>query len=212
MHRPLGALMAAVILALVGCQPAGSPGASPSSAATPASGSAPAEPASPAASAVASGAPTAEPAPSDQAGDFSCDFPVIMQATATATTNILDVRVGTHDGYDRAVFEFNLGTPEFSLERAEPPFSMDPSGLPLDVAGSSFLRLIMRGGTKMTESGASSYSGPTNFDPGFPQLVDLVEGGDFEAQSTWYLGLNAEACGRVFLLTDPDRLVIDLEH
>ena len=68
--------------------------------------------------------------------------------------------------------------------------------MPLDVSGSSFLRLTMRGGTKQTEDGTSSYDGPTDFDPGFPALVDLVEGGDFEAQSTWYLGLSARpACG-----------------
>jgi len=47
-----------------------------------------------------------------------------------------------------------------------------------------------------------------------PTLVDLVEGGDFEAQSTWYLGLSGEACVRVLRLTDdgPPRLVIDVEH
>ena len=62
--------------------------------------------------------------------------------------------------------------------------------------------------------GTSSYDGPTDFDPGFATLVDLVEGGDFEAQSTWYLGLSREACVRVIRLTDDGapRLVIDVEH
>ena len=62
--------------------------------------------------------------------------------------------------------------------------------------------------------GTSSYDGPTEFDPGFETLVDLVEGGDFEAQSTWYLGLAREACVRVIRLTDDGapRLVIDVEH
>ena len=72
----------------------------------------------------------------------------------------------------------------------------------------------MRGGTKQTDDGTSSYDGPTEFDPGFPTLVDLIEGGDFEAQSTWYFGLNSEACVRVMALTDDGapRLVIDVEH
>ena len=46
-------------------------------------------------------------------------------------------------------------------------------------------------------------------------LVDLVEGGDFEAQSTWYLGLSADACVRVMRLVGeggPARLVIDVAH
>jgi len=54
----------------------------------------------------------------------------------------------------------------------------------------------------------------TDFDPGLLTLVDLVEGGDFEAQSTWYLGLANEACTRVTQLTEDGapRLVIDVEH
>ena len=89
-----------------------------------------------------------------------------------------------------------------------------PSGMPVEVDGSSFLRLTMRGGTKQTEDNTSSYDGPLEFHPGFSGLVDLVEGGDFEAQSTWYLGLASEACVRVIRLTDDgaQRLVIDVEH
>ena len=166
----------------------------------------------PPASAPESVAPSAEPVPSDALGPFSCDLPVVEDATV-GRAQIVDVRVGTHAGYDRVVFEFANGLPEISLDRADPPFTGDASGLPIDVEGTSFLRLTMRGGTKQTEDGTSSYDGPTDFDPGFPMLVDLIEGGDFEAQSTWYLGLNAVACPRVTLLTDDGapRLVIDVE-
>ena len=66
--------------------------------------------------------------------------------------------------------------------------------------------------TVLWQTDGGSGSRPRDFDPGFAMLVDLVEGGDFEAQSTWYLGLNGEACVRVMLLSDPDRLVIDVEH
>jgi hypothetical protein len=165
--------------------------------------------ASPSATASAS-ANTPEPIPSDELSDYTCDFPILEDAT-TARANIVDVRVGEHADYDRVVLEFNTGTPELELAPAEPPFVQDASGLPIEVDGEAYLRLRMRGGTKQQEDGTSSYDGPTNFDPEFSQLVDLVEGGDFEAQSTWYLGLNAETCARVTLLTDPHRLVIDVE-
>ena len=155
---------------------------------------------------------TAEPIPSEDFADFSCDLPFVEQATVPRTVNIVDVRVGSHDGYDRVVFEFTDGTPEIALERATPPFAQDASGAPMDVDGDSFLRLVMRGGTKQMEDGSSSYDGSRDFDPGFPALVDLVEGGDFEAQSTWYLGLSAESCVRVSLLEDAPRLVIDIQH
>ena len=157
-------------------------------------------------------AATAEPVPSEDLAEFTCDLPVIERATVPRTVNILDVRIGSHDGYDRVVFEFTDGTPEIALERATPPFVQDGSGFPVDVEGDSFLRLIMRGGTKQMDDGSSSYDGSRDFDPGFPALVDLVEGGDFEAQSTWYLGLSAESCVRVSLLEDEPRLVIDIEH
>ena len=154
-----------------------------------------------------------EPIPSDELGAFSCDLPVVEDATV-ALANITDVRVGTHADHDRVVFEFADGLPEITLDRATPPFTHDASGMPIEVDGSSFLRLTMRGGTKQTAEGTSSYDGPTDFDLGFATLVSLVEGGDFEAQSTWYLGLASEACVRVLRLTDDGapRLVIDVEH
>ena len=137
-----------------------------------------------------------EPIPSDDLGDFTCDLPIVEDPTV-AIANIVDVRTGSHDGYDRVVFEFEQGTPELTLDRASPPFTQDASGAPIAVDGTSFLRLSMRGGTKQTDAGTSSYDGPTDLDPGLPVLVDLVEGGDFERQSTWYLGLTSEACVRV---------------
>jgi hypothetical protein len=196
----------AALALLAGCS-----GAAPSdslSSSQPASAAAvPSAPASepPASEAV----PTAEPIPSDELEGFSCDLPVVETGSA-AIANIVDVRVGTHDGYDRVVFEFEQGTPEFTLDRAEPPFTQDGSGFPIEVAGESVLGLSMRGGTKQTDAGTSSYDGPT--DVGLAALVHLVEGGDFERQSTWYLGLSEEACVRVLLLDAPPRLVIDVEH
>ena len=204
LHR--AAALTIVAMTLAGCIGAS---AQPSSA-----GTSPSEPMLPSASEAGS-LPDAsvDAVPSDELGPFSCDLPVVEAATV-ALANITDVRVGTHTSYDRVVFEFADGLPELTLDRATPPFTHDASGMPVEVTGDSFLRLTMRGGTKQTAEGTSSYDGPTDFDPAFPSLVDLVEGGDFEAQSTWYLGLAGEPCPRVMLLSDdgPPRLVIDVEH
>jgi hypothetical protein len=135
--------------------------------------------------------------------------------TIAATTNraqVTDVRVGTHDGYDRVTFEFAAGIPQTVVEGVLPPFYADPSGLPLEVAGTAFLKVTMNGASKVTPDGAVTYSGPTDFEPGFDQLVQLVEGGDFEAISSWFLGLDGGGCYRVFTLTSPSRLVIDIEQ
>ena len=157
-------------------------------------------------------APASDAIPSDDLGAFTCDLPITDGGTAPLTTNYTDVRVGTHAGYDRVVFEFNAKSPEFTLERDEPPYEQDASGFPLDVEGESVLHLVLRGSTTMTDSGEMSYHGPLNFDPGFPMLVDVVHGGDFEAVTTWFIGLAEEACVRVLLLSEPDRIVIDVEH
>lgn len=151
------------------------------------------------------------PSPGEAGDAFSCDLPIV-EAGSVPIANIVDVRVGMHDGYDRLVFEFDQGTPELTLDRATPPFSADGSGFPIEVSGESFLGLVMRGGTKQTDAGTSSYPGPTEFATGFPTLVHAVEGGDFERQSTWYLGLADDACVRLFVLDGPPRLVIDVER
>ena len=200
----LTAIAGALVL-LAGCA-----GADPSASQTSSTAATPTTPAS-AAPASAEPVPTAEPVATDDLEAFTCDLPIVEDGTV-GVANIVDVRVGTHDGYDRVVFEFEQGTPELTLDRAEPPFSEDASGLPMEVEGDAFLGLRMRGGSKQTDAGTSSYDGPTDFSPGFPTLVHLIEGGDFERQSTWYLGLAGESCVRVLLLDAPPRLVIDVEH
>ena len=200
---------AAIVLLLVACE-AGSPSGTQPKTASPSAISS---------QAALATAPTLAPTrtissssePATDLGPFSCDSP-IADGTKDSFTNIMDVRAGTHPGFDRVVFEFSGAIPEFNLESVKRPFSRDASGLPLVVEGNAFWRLTMHGATKLSPSGGISYTGPTNFEVRYPQLVDLVEGGDFEAVSTWYLGLQANSCVRVLKLSGPGRLVIDIEH
>jgi hypothetical protein len=129
--------------------------------------------------------------------------------------HLAHVRVGTHPGFDRIVFEFiEDGTPAYRLEPAAPPFVEDPSGQPMTVNGSDFLLIALHGGTKVADDGSLAYTGPTEFEPSFPQLVHLTERGDFEATSSWYIGMadSPDGCFRAFELSDPSRIIIDLEH
>lgn len=154
---------------------------------------------------------SASAAPSEDLGPFTCTFPIEERGTPVHT-QIVDVRVGEHDGYDRVVFEFDDGIPEFVLSQAEPPYTEDPSGLPIEVDGAAVRQLVLIGATRFDEEFEPTYDGETELMPGFPQLVHLVEAGDFEAVSSWYIGLSADACARVLTLDGPDRLVIDIEH
>jgi hypothetical protein len=200
----------AVLALLAGCAPlALEPSAQPTPTAT-------ASPvASSSATAATSPAPTA-PEPTVGLAPFDCALPVKMPATVNRA-QIADVRVGSHGsgstGYDRIVFEFQgPGIPQVTLQAGKPPFTQDPSGLPLSVQGSSFLVLVLHGATGITPEGQMTYTGLTDFNPGFPALTEFKQSGDFEAVSEWVAGLTGPACHRVFVLTNPTRLVIDLQH
>ncbi|HYN63613.1 MAG TPA: hypothetical protein VES36_03335 [Candidatus Limnocylindrales bacterium] len=204
----MAAMPATVLVLILGaCSAAGS-----SSGATSRTASA-SVPASAIASVALPASPSEEPSPepSDELGEFDCSFPVTGDGTV-ARAQITGVRVGMHPSYDRVVFEFGNGIPQFTLDEATPPLLKDPSGQPLEVEGNAFWQLVMQGGTRMSPMGVETYVGPLDFTPGFPQLTELIEGGDFEAVSTWYLGLESNSCARVITLANPSRLVIDIEH
>jgi hypothetical protein len=186
-------------------------------------GPGPSETASPAMSAEATPSahpspsvqPSVEPPPTSELPPFTCDLPITLDAVGSDFHPLVtqDIRVGTHDGYDRIVFEYDGGTPSLELDAAEPPYVQNPSGLPLTVAGSPVYRITLTGATKYDmESGEQPYQGPTDFEPGLAQIVQFVEYGDFEATHSWYLGVNGGDCVRVFQLTDPSRIVIDVQH
>jgi len=209
-RRMAGALTIIALLAGAGCT-AASPSPSsgePSTAASVVPSTSPSAAVSVAPTATASIAPSDDPT---ESLPFVCTPTVGFPAT-TDRAQITDVRVAEHDGYDRVVFEFSDGIPETLIEAVLPPFFEDASGLPLTVNGSAFLQITMDGASKVDPNDVVTYAGPTEFEPGLPQLVHLVEGGDFEAVSTWYLGMDGGGCLRVLTLAGPNRLVIDIEH
>jgi hypothetical protein len=206
-HRLTWPALVVSCILLGGC---GGPSASPSASTLPSSlpsGSSPSAVATPSSAASQS----LVPEPSGNLGPFVCSLPVSAPGT-TARAQIVAIRVGTHQDYDRITFEFDSGIPRYQIAPATPPFYADPSGLPLEIAGSAFWKITLVGGTKVKPDGGSSYTGPTSFVPGFDALVQLKEGGDFEALSTWYAGLTDTSCIRLLALSEPARLVIDIQH
>lgn len=209
-RRSLGALALIIGISLAGCAGSGtSPSGSGAASSVPSASVLPSVSASQGASAGPSTTPSAEA--SESLIPFAC-VPSVNVAKTIDRAQITDVRVGTHDGYDRVTFQFSGGMPQTLVEGVLPPFYADPSNQPIDINGTAFLKVTMNGGTRFTTSGGMSYTGGINFQPGFPRLVQLREGGDFEAVATWYIGLSGGSCYRVIALTSPSRLVIDLEH
>lgn len=206
-----------VIAVIVGLQLAGGGpliGGDPSPSAEPSPSSEPTESVEPSPSADASVEPSAEPSGPEPA--FTCGQRIELAAEGSDFHPLLiaDVRLGTHDGYDRIAIEFvDDGTPELWLDVAQSPYVQNPSGLPLEVDGSPVYSVTLVGATKHDmETGEEPYQGSTDFTPGYDQIAQFVESGDFEAVNSWYLGTNGSTCLRAFTLTDPSRLVIDIQH
>lgn len=136
-------------------------------------------------------------------------------------TNLTDVRVGAHRGFDRIVFEFaapepnpggKAGIPFYEIRQAKPPFTQDPSGMPVEVFGEAFVHLVMHGTAGYDFDGNPTYPGPRVLTPGFGTLAQVAQAGDFEATMSWVLGLSRSTCWQVLELRNPDRLVIDFHH
>ncbi|CAB4552870.1 unannotated protein [freshwater metagenome] len=129
------------------------------------------------------------------------------------TALLVDVRTGRHDGYERVVFEF-LGdrVPGYAVQYVDPPFTADPSDLPVAVDGDAFLRVRMAwaSGYDLTGDLGQVYTGPDRIDVNAPVVQELVLLGDFEAVLSWVIGVDAEHPFRVTILDEPARIVIDI--
>jgi hypothetical protein len=116
-------------------------------------------------------------------------------------------------GYDRIVFEFapQAGAaahlPAYTVSRqASAKFIKDPSGMDVTLRGSHGLRIVFHGA-----SGSESYSGPRDLTPGLPVVQEVEQLGDFEAVLSWGAGLSRGSCIRTLELSNPTRLVIDVQ-
>lgn len=119
------------------------------------------------------------------------------------------VRVGTHSGYDRITFEFKNGLPaDMSLNpQYNTVFTQTASGRQVTLQGSYGLLLAMTGADDHT-----SFTGSTDFTPGYPGLKEARQVQDFEGYVTWGLGVSSLPCYRAFVLQSPSRLVIDIKN
>jgi hypothetical protein len=159
-------------------------------------------------------APTTVPTPAVSAPPFACGEPVGRPGTVPLA-QISGLSVVNEAGVGRITFTFRpagnvAAVPEVEIRPATPPFSRDPSGLPLEVAGTAFLEIVLRGGTALDESYQPTYEGPVDFAPPGSPIVEMKRAGDFEAVSTWIVGLDGPSCIRILPLDGTSRLVIEI--
>lgn len=117
---------------------------------------------------------------------------------------IQSVTVGHHTGFDRVVFTSRDGRPAVTV-RYVSQVTRDASGQPVSLLGSAFLLVTLR-----NTAWTTSPSPQPTITPGFPALRQLKGAGEFEAVASYGIGQASKAGFRVFTLSGPDRVVIDL--
>ena len=71
-------------------------------------------------------------------------------------------------------------------------------------------RSSLHGGTALDESYEPTYEGPVDFAPAGSPIVEMKRAGDFEAVSSWVVGLDGPSCVRILPLDGTSRLVIEI--
>jgi len=135
---------------------------------------------------------------------------VRLAGTSSPTVAFVDaIRTGTHTGYDRVTIEFNNGEPANvdMSPHAGTTFTQGASGQQVTLQGSTGMLVIIHGADEHT-----AYTGSVDVKPGYSVLVELRQVEDFEGTVQWGLGLSKTACYRAFYLTNPARLVIDIQN
>lgn len=171
--------IAVILVAVTGCAPATTP--SP--------------PASP--SPAASSSPGASVEPS--AAITPC--PIVADDGPIRSRKLVSVAVMPGADGDLVVFTFDFDTPTGTaqpvarLEAAEPPFTADPSGLPLEVAGARFVRVRFTGMILYDDAGVPTYTGSERIEPADSAAVrSVVREGEFEGVSSWLIGFDGPGC------------------
>jgi hypothetical protein len=123
-----------------------------------------------------------------------------------------DIRTGGHECFERVVVEF-AGTgelPGYQVRYEPDPILDSPSGEPVDVAGDA--TLVISFGAWMPDIEGNGYSGPREFVPdNVSNILELQQIENFEGQGAWAIGLDQQRGFVVTSLSDPVRLVIDIE-
>ena len=126
----------------------------------------------------------------------------------TGAANVITARSSPQDGYDRFVLQFDGIVPTYTVTRQpKPVFPLGASGQTVTVSGTAGVLVRVNSAT-----GATTFIGERDLvHNDYPVLKEARQTEDFEGYVSWGLGLSQPTCMRVFTLSDPARLVVDLQ-
>ncbi len=114
-----------------------------------------------------------------------------------------------HPTFDRFVIRARFGTPRYDVRYVK-RIRADGSGRPVALLGSKRIRVVIRNARGHTQGGTNLL--PRVRTPLCPNLRQIKTAGDFEGIVSFGLGLRRKTGFRVFRLTGPTRIVIDIAH
>jgi hypothetical protein len=123
-----------------------------------------------------------------------------------------DIRTGGHDCFERVVIEFagSGDLPGYWVRYESDPIIQSPSGQPVEVAGDA--TLVVSVASWMPDTEGNGYQGPSQIFPtNVSNIAELRQIENFEGMHQWAIGLDRERGFAVMTLTEPVRIVIDIE-
>lgn len=157
--------------------------------------------------------PVAEDADTDEkTADGS--WPGLDEEDRLLPQAVTDVRIGTHDGFDRVVFELESdgGTPGWIVRYGEPV--AQGSGEEVEVDGDVVLLATIRPvllPPDLPDTVETWFGPPIEGRPG-GVIQEVVSGTVFEGHHEFFVGLDQERPFVVERLDDPPRVVVDIFH
>lgn len=141
-------------------------------------------------------------------------LPAFTTAPKTAgprgdAAELYGVAAGCHATYDRFVIRARFATPGYDARYVRRVVA-DPSGRPVALRGAKRIRISLNLAAGHDNRGRNLLA-PT-LTPDCPNLLQVKKAGDFEGTVSFGLGLRRATGFRVFRMTNPTRVVIDVAH
>jgi hypothetical protein len=151
--------------------------------------------------------------PAVETPDLPADVePDTADASADARVTVSDIRIGAHDGFDRVVLEVGgTGTPGWDVRYVDAATAQG-SGNPVDVAGDAVLQITLTGAGYPYDTGVEEYAGGPLTSADTTVLTEVVWDATYEGTSLAFLGTTGQYPFRVYSLTGPTRVVVDIAH
>lgn len=126
---------------------------------------------------------------------------------------LTNIRTGLNNGYDRVVLDLTNGFQPTVSHQVVDELIEDPTGEVFWLTGEHFVQVVVNPAAAHDENGNVTYPGPRKFRTRDLRNVMAVGlNGDFEAHLLIGLGIRYQSWVRVFTLTGPARVVIDVGH